>query len=213
MYSHGSLVTSNLRVGSVSLVLIQRVSKGNNYCILFYCIFKVTFCFGLEGRWFAAARSSHISCVTWLWNAVPRLCPSHGAWAGGNTEKTFPQNVKEHWKRAQSSILVKPFALFPVSSLSSGKPCVPWSCFCVFGATAGAAVPPPDGRAGAACAKHSEPALEKWGSFDSGRVKNTFDRQAKRWVFFFFQLPSYITGELMWHLHGSALRGELSLYK
>lgn len=196
MYMHGSIVTNNLRVGSISLALIWNVPKGNNYPILFCCIFSSMWHFLWVGRkmlW-CCSFFSHFLCHL----AVGRLSPDTAGATGpgmGETQKRASRKCKWALKTCIKQYFGKtlePFAPFPVSSPSSGKLGVYWKHFCAFlvarvaqpvlqchlpiaGQDSGWQLP----LAKASCGKHWEPALKKWGSFDSGRVKNTFDRQAK----------------------------------
>lgn len=131
VYMHGSIVTSNLRVGSISLALIQNVTKGNNYCILFCCIFSSVWHFLWVGRKMVWCCSffSHFSCHL----AVGRLSP--GTAGMGETQKRPSRKCKWALKTCITQNFGKtpePFTPFPVSSPSSGKLRVYWRHFCVF---------------------------------------------------------------------------------
>lgn len=137
---HESIVTNNLRAGSVSLVLIQNVSKGNNYCVLLCCIFSLTWHLLWVGRkvvW-CCSFFSHFLCHL----AVGRLSPG-SAWAAGPGMGKTQKRPSRKCKRAPKTFIKQyfgktlgPFAPFPASS-----PC--WGKGRRFSVFLGAAVPQP----------------------------------------------------------------------
>lgn len=186
MWGTGSIVINNLRVGSISLVLIQSVSKGNNYCILLYFLFNVTFCLGLGGGCFGVARSSHISCVPFLWDARPQALPEPRGLAWGKHRKHLPENENTHKKQHFGKTLELFCTFTTFMPLLRQTVCL-LSCFCGFFLVAGVPQPvlqchlPIAGQDQGKLLVQNTTSLDwKWGSFDSPGLKNTFDRLAKR---------------------------------
>lgn len=216
---HRSIVTNNVRAGS--LVLIQSVLKGNNDCVLFYSIFSL--------RWHFALGWKEGGLLLILWTFLVSLgCGTLSPGSARATEPGVGETQKSPSRKCKRALKTctkryfgktpKNFAPFPVSSPSSGKHecvygavsvffwwpgCHSWCC---------SATSRWPGRTRAACAKHSEPALNSEPPLSKCTTLLT-DKQKGLGFVFSLQLPSYVTGELMWHLHGSALRGEPSLYK
>lgn len=112
-------------------MLIQSVSKGNNYCILLYFLFNVTFCLGLGGGCFGVARSSHISCVPFLWDARPQALPEPRGLAWGKHRKHLPENANTHKKQHFGKTLELFCTFTTFMPLLRQTVCL-LSCFCGF---------------------------------------------------------------------------------